>query len=251
MMSSPRVPADWRDGAIIPLFKGKGSKTDCCSYRAISYLSVPGKVLAFVLLHRLNPLLAEHRRPQQSGFTAGIFTADAILALRLFVELHSEFKSPLYVFYVDLKSAFDSVDRTALWLALKGIGIPDVILRLLQNLHADMGARVRVGSDVSERFHTSSGVRQGCVLTAHLPAQRSKDQPHHIWVIRQTLQVMHCLDRMSFVEYGGGGQLKEWRRITKASCLCSSLSLDRASLRASRRELRATSAFWGAFAQII
>lgn len=163
-----RVPADWRDGVIIPLFKGKGSKTDCGSYRPISLLSVPGKVLAHVLLHRLNPLLAEHRRPQQSGFTAGRSTADAILALRLFVELHSEFKRPLYVGYVDLKSAFDSVDRTALWLALKGIGIPDVILRLLQDLHADTGARVRVGSDVSERFHTSSGVRQGCVLAPSL-----------------------------------------------------------------------------------
>ena len=31
-------------------------------------------------------------------------------------------------------------------------------------LHTDTGARVKVGSDVSERLHTSSGVRQGCVL---------------------------------------------------------------------------------------
>ena len=61
-------------------------------------------------------------------------------------------------------SAFDSIDRIALWLTLKGISIPDVILRLLQDLHADTSARVRVGSDVSERFHTSSGVRQGCAL---------------------------------------------------------------------------------------
>ena len=150
------------------LFKGKGSKMDCGSYRPISLLSVPGKALAHVLLHRLNPFLAEHHRPQQSDFTAGRSTADAILALRLFVELHSEFKRSLYVGYVDLKSAFDSVDRTALWLALKGIGIPDVILRLLQDLHADTGARIRVGSEVSERFHTLSGVRQGCVLAPPL-----------------------------------------------------------------------------------
>ena len=156
------------DGVIIPLFKEKGSKTDCGSYRPISLVLVPRKVLAHVLLHRLNPFLAEHRRPQQSGFTAGRSTADAILALRLFVELHSEFKCPVFVGHVDLKSAFDSVDRTALWQALKGIGIPNVILRLLQDLHADMGAHGRVGSDVSERFHTSSGVRQGCVLAPSL-----------------------------------------------------------------------------------
>ena len=107
-----QVPADWKDGVIIPLFKGKDSKTDGCSYRAISLLSVPGKVLAHVLLHRLNPLLAEHRRPQQCGFTVGRSTADAILALRLLVELHSEFKRPLYV--GNLKSP-------ALWLAVNWI----------------------------------------------------------------------------------------------------------------------------------
>lgn len=70
--------------------------------------------------------------------------------------------------YVDLKSAFDSVDRSALWLALRGIGIPDTLLRLVQDLHCNTGARVRVGSTISERFQTSSGVRQGCVLAPAL-----------------------------------------------------------------------------------
>jgi hypothetical protein len=32
------------------------------------------------------------------------------------------------VAYVDLKAAFDSVDRTALWKALQGIGVPDRLL---------------------------------------------------------------------------------------------------------------------------
>jgi hypothetical protein len=60
-----------------------------------SLLSVPGKVFAHVLLNRLNPLLVENRRPEQSGFTAGRSTVDAILALRHLAELHSEFKRPL------------------------------------------------------------------------------------------------------------------------------------------------------------
>jgi len=45
-------------------------------------------------------------------------------ALKLLSELHREFQKPLHVAYIDLKSAFDSVDRKALWLALKGKGIP-------------------------------------------------------------------------------------------------------------------------------
>ena len=131
---SGTVPVDWRDGIVVFLFKGKGPKTDCGSYRPISLLSVPGKVIRHVLLNRLSPLLIECWWLEQSGFTAGRSTMDAILALRLLIELHHEFDRPLHVAYVDLKAAFDSVDRSALWLALKGIGVPDTLLRLVRDL---------------------------------------------------------------------------------------------------------------------
>ena len=76
-------PAEWREGIIVSLYKGKGPRNNCGSYRPISLLSVPGKVFANVLLARLRPLLTARRRPQQSGFTPGRSTIDAILALRL------------------------------------------------------------------------------------------------------------------------------------------------------------------------
>jgi len=75
----------------------KGSWSTCSSL--ISLLSVPGKVFARVLLARLQPLLSIWRRRQQSGFTAGRSTIDAILALRLLSELQHEFDQPLNVVY--------------------------------------------------------------------------------------------------------------------------------------------------------
>ena len=105
------------------LYKGKGTKTDCNSYKPISLLSVLRKVFTHVLLARINPLL-KHRRPQQSGFTGGRSTTDGILALQLLSELHRAFDRPLHVAYVNLRSAFDSVDRQALWKALRSIGMP-------------------------------------------------------------------------------------------------------------------------------
>jgi len=85
---------------------------------------------------KVKPLLHVSGRPhcpQQSGFTPGRSTADAILELRLLVELHREFQRTLHVAYVDLKSAFNSVDRTALCLALQGIGTPDAVLNLIRD----------------------------------------------------------------------------------------------------------------------
>ena len=40
------VPEKWHQGIIIPLYKGKGSKSECSNYRGITLLSVPGKVFA-------------------------------------------------------------------------------------------------------------------------------------------------------------------------------------------------------------
>ncbi len=38
------VPDDWKKAITVPLYKGKGSRSKCSSYRGISLLSVQGKV---------------------------------------------------------------------------------------------------------------------------------------------------------------------------------------------------------------
>jgi len=73
------------------------------------------------------------------------------------------------VAYVDIKAAFDFVDRVALRKALKGRGFPHLILQLLEDIHSQTGAKVRsCGKPSTRRFNTSSGVRQGCVLALAL-----------------------------------------------------------------------------------
>jgi len=76
------MPTVRKDGIIVTLYKGKGPKSECSKYRPITLLSVPGKVFAHVILARIQPLLGRTRRPQQSGFTRGSSTIDAILAIR-------------------------------------------------------------------------------------------------------------------------------------------------------------------------
>jgi len=76
--STGRFPAEWKEGIIVSLYKGKESLSECSSYRSISLLSVLGKVFAHILLARIQPLLDKYRRPQQSGFTAKRSTINAI-----------------------------------------------------------------------------------------------------------------------------------------------------------------------------
>ena len=166
--SSGKIPAEWKEGIIISLYKGKGPHSACNSYRPITLLSVPGKVFAHVILARIQPLLDRCKRRQQSGFTAGRSTVDAILALRLLSELHRAFNRPLHTAYIDVKAAFDSVDRAALWKALQGTGMPSFLLHLIRDLHTSTSARVRTRNGLSSPFATTSGVRQGCILAPAL-----------------------------------------------------------------------------------
>jgi Reverse transcriptase (RNA-dependent DNA polymerase) len=69
---------------------------------------------------------------------------------------------------VDLKAAFDSVYRPALWKILQVLGIPEKITRLIAALHTDTTSCVSVSGTVGEPFRTDSGVRQGCIMAPDL-----------------------------------------------------------------------------------
>ena len=88
------VPEEWHQGIIIPLYKGKGSKSECSNYRGITLLSMPGKVFAHIILARIKPTLLSHRRPQQSRFTPGRSTCDRIATLCNIAQLRQDFAHP-------------------------------------------------------------------------------------------------------------------------------------------------------------
>ena len=68
---SGNIPPDWKKGLVVPIWKGKGDRQDCNNYRAITLLSVPGKVLAHLLLTRIRTHPRKHQRPEQSGLMPG------------------------------------------------------------------------------------------------------------------------------------------------------------------------------------
>ena len=97
---------------VVPIWKGKGDRQDCSNYHSgTTLLSIPGKVLAHLLLIRIRNHLLKQHRPEQSKFTPGKSTTDLTLALRVLVD---EFRQGMLAAYVDLKKAFDSIHRETL-----------------------------------------------------------------------------------------------------------------------------------------
>ena len=79
----------------------------------MTLLSVPGKVFAQIILDGVRHHLLEHQRPEQSGFIPKRSTIECILALQVLTNA-DEFRQGLFAADVDLRKAFDSVNRDAL-----------------------------------------------------------------------------------------------------------------------------------------
>jgi len=167
---SENLPEDWTRGIILPFWKRKCDKLVCRNNRGITLLSIRGKVFARVLLSRSLPAIRCYRQSHQAGFMPNRSTIDHIAALRLIIEKPPEFRKGrhLYIAFIDLKTAFDSVDHASLWAILACIGVPSKILRLFKKLYGDLESCIRINGKLSEWFNINSSVRQGCVAAEHL-----------------------------------------------------------------------------------
>lgn len=72
----------------------------------------------------------------------------------------------LFMAFVDLSKALDTVQRDLLWDILLRFGCPNKFVNILRQFHDGMNARVTIGGQESAYFPVCTGVRQGCVLAA-------------------------------------------------------------------------------------
>ena len=148
----------------------KGSIEDCGNYRPISLLCVAYKVLAAILLRRLQDAGAEDKLTStQFGFRRGQGTIDAKCMVRRKMEYAWATKHGSMSFLaLDLKMAFDYIDPAALIRGLRRFGLPGQYLELVRNIYAGRSFRVRDGDSCSEEHHQFAGISQGCPLSPFL-----------------------------------------------------------------------------------
>jgi hypothetical protein len=69
---SGRAPVAWKMDLIVPIYKHKGAKVAPGNYRGISLLSLPGKVYASILLHRITSQVEGKLSEAQCGCTMSL-----------------------------------------------------------------------------------------------------------------------------------------------------------------------------------
>jgi exonuclease III len=162
-----QMPQNWKDANIVPIFK-KGSRTECGNYRGISLLSVAGKILARIILNRLDKICSHILPETQCGFRRNRSTIDMVFSLRQIQEKCTEQNMELYMVFIDFTKAFDTVSREGLWSVLQKVGCTNKVNNLIRALHDGMQAQVVQGKDTSKGFAVTNGVKQGCVLAPTL-----------------------------------------------------------------------------------
>ena len=75
------VHEDWRSAVIVPLYKGKGERTECKNYKGISLLSVDGKKYAGILVNRVRRVTGGLIDYEQGSFIAGRGCVDQIFTI--------------------------------------------------------------------------------------------------------------------------------------------------------------------------
>ena len=160
------VPEDWKTAIVVPLYK-KGEVNETRNYRGISLLPTAYKIYTEVIRMRLVKEVEEKTilPDGQAGFRKGRATVDNIYILEHLIQLAKERKEELYAMFVDLKAAFDTVDRRILWEIMRKAGISKYLIERIKELYYETKVRVRVKDDLSEEFWTEIGLRQGCLLS--------------------------------------------------------------------------------------
>ena len=161
------VPQEWTDAILIPIPK-KGNLQCYDNWRGIALLDVVGKLVARVVQGRLQKLAEIELPESQCGFRRGRGCTDMIFVVRQLAEKAIEHQTKQFFVFVDLRKAYDSVPREALWIALQKLGVPDILVDIIKSFHTDMQSCVRIDGQLLEEIRVNNGLRQGCTMAPSL-----------------------------------------------------------------------------------
>ena len=101
---------------------------------------------------------------EQCGFPRDRSTTDMMFVVRRMHEDERKAGVTLFMCFIYLTKAYDTVDRTLLWQVLTRIGVPPEMIAVIRQFDDGMRACVRPDDGVcSDWFEVEQGLRQECV----------------------------------------------------------------------------------------
>ena len=208
----------WLDDFITPILKSGGLEDDPTNYRGISISSCLGKVFTIIMKNRLANFLDSHKLLSncQIGFSSGKRTTDHIFVLKTLLDVSKSKKKPLFMCFIDLKSAFDTVWRDGLIFKLFKLGLSTKFIKLLEDIFKKTSACVKTKGGYTKKFTTKVGTRQGCNLSPllfncfinDLPATLDCIEAQQPYLLGERLSCLMYADDLILFSYSAKGLQK-------------------------------------------
>ncbi|XP_053405160.1 uncharacterized protein LOC128558904 [Mercenaria mercenaria] len=162
------VPTIWGKSIINPIPKsGSADSRDPLSYRGIALAFSMYKIYCTILNDRLNVWVEGNVKlvDELNAFREKRSTIDQISSLTNLIEIRKKLHKSTFSAFIDLRKAYDCINREKLWVKLREIGISGKMLTAVKALYSSVYACVRVNSFKTDWFSVQTGLRQGCMLS--------------------------------------------------------------------------------------
>ena len=147
-----KVPSTWLVSSITCLFKNKGSRAEAKNYRGISIMATCSKILSAIIINRIRVCYEKLISNSQFRFRSNKSTSDAIFVLRKTIEINS---CEFYCCFIDLKAAYDWINRDKLFKVLEIRLQSPIIVKILRMLYTGTTAAIKHITTLFQTYNNS------------------------------------------------------------------------------------------------
>ena len=207
-------PIILKEGIIILILKPGKEPTKVASYRPITLLEVPGKILERYINEKIQEYAEYHNKfhKYQYGFKRGRGTEMALTKLYETISLNQRRGGQCNIVCRDIEKAFDKVWHNGLKFKVLNMNMPALIEKITCSFLDERTVRIRHNNEMSTAINIQSGVPQGSILSPTLFILFTSDLPPPG---PGTMDLLFADDVTQVIEYDHKSKLMLARRTEK------------------------------------
>jgi hypothetical protein len=161
------IDESFAKGLLFPIYK-KGDEEDIANYRPIMLLNTDYKLYTRTIAHKLTRACQKVIHEDQAGFMPGRSIYDHTRCINIIEEACETKEINRYIIALDQEKAYDKIDQSYLWKALRAFGMPGSLATRIRKIYKSATTQVVINGQKGEIFIVGRGTRQGdpmsCIL---------------------------------------------------------------------------------------
>ena len=168
IIDEEKIPKEWKESKTTLIQKKKKPKVN--DLRPIALTNISYKILMGILKNKIEAHLKEtnNQNDLQTGATSGRRVTENIYILNHCIQRTFKMKKSLFILSIDFTKAFDSIERIRLIETLKYFKIHPKIINIIADIYSNDSTKLFLNNKEISEVDISSGIRQGCNISALL-----------------------------------------------------------------------------------